>query len=932
MILVCRRCGAVALLALLVCAVPAAEAQTVYWGSGFDIGCAGNLTTCDGVALDATTSQHLFDSVVGSPTFSTTVDTAASANNRYSLQITAGNNATQYVTVPAFTALTSVRLGCKIRVTQTGNGCKREVASFVGSGGAWSGKAAIVAMRAAFQDRTTGVRYYTLEAYYGAKDQLVCSGSTANGKVCTTVTDCPEIHPGEAQCAGSTIAISPAIAAGDWASFTLTQDNATGGLGNVTVGLYEGTAGLTPAVYNRGSAIRRVGACSSGSNLGGQCDVASDCPGGVCQRNVVAPTTVQLGVSDTTACAVAYQLDDCWVYDGTVRANVRFETLTPNGTGTGTNEWEDKAAGTTNIYTSIDESERAGTGPANDATDYVTSGAGLAQKRQTFALSNIPKPSTSPTPVAVLFSGIAQKNWSTAGRTFDWRFEETDGIDELPHITYQINDLTNWPDDGATADYHPLWVEMFVDHPSGNKWTTKGLTDIDALQMQFDRVTASNTSQELRITSAIAEVVVQHADPPVPTHIADRDQDGEDTVCIVGDSTWDNQDFQNRIVASLVEPTNIYFYTRGGSQIGDAAAEWTQLLEGASGTYLGVDVKRGTAGRTCDIVFVSHTDNFVHPGVSLVDPKLPTALLGVGQAGYCEDQGGANQGAACWCATRNPLTSNAGSPGPNTTPGYLYCLNAGNFMKTPGAQGAGCACAVNADCTHGRRTPGALHTPGVCVTASPPAICEGHVANPGVDAPPSTRDSWMVPGCLGATGCSNGVCVRFPIRTELRQVMADLDAATAARPTPNPAATPAGTSGKPIIVWVIAPQAMRGSLTQSLAWDQSYPGTDMVRNVFRSYATATGDYVIDLHARMRKSFTDRMCATPNSCTTDEDQQLYLRDYVHWTAAGQREAAAAITDCLVTGGSDGVCTGSTCTVGLIGDTCAANADCDTQRCP
>lgn len=887
-----------ALLLIALVLLPVSASATTYFATGFDL--------C--LTPDAADTTY-WGTVVGSPTITTTVE--ATTGNRCAMRYALGAGAAYVAPVP-WSAASSLRATCRLRVTSIPNGCRRDILSFAGSGGDWSGRAAILSMIG------VGSNQYQLQASYGSVTQKTCSGSPALGKQCTTVAECPELNPNEAQCTATAFASSSVQVGGSTYALTLTQDNGSGATaGTVTVGLYEGSAGLASAVYPRGSASRIVGECSGGTNDLAPCNVASECPGGSCATsNVVAPTTARLGTSDV-GCAVDYTLDDCWIYDGTVRPNVRLETLYPNPGPTSDTNWD--AVGSAHGCSDTapwDCLIDPATGP--DGNDSALGNSNAVKPTIGIPFGALSTPSPLATPVAVAFEYVAQDTASGGGNSMILRLEPED--DHGIYTSADTFDFESFAGTGGSGNTYYQGPSVYREAASNaSAWD---FTSIDALRTLFRKTAGSGN--EGRITSTTAVVIGQTADPPVPEEIYDRDQDGDDTVCFVGDSTWDNVEFQNNIVAGLVEPDNIYFYTRGGAQLGDAAGEWHQLIEGTTSTFLGLAVLRGTAGRTCDVVMIALVANSVHPGVSLVDPKSPTAILGVNQAGYCEDQGGADQGDPCWCQAITPLTSNLrGTPAPNITPGTVFCVNAGNFKGTPGVNG--CGCTTNADCTHGRRTPGPLHTPGVCVTAPTPGACQLHLANPAVDAPPASRDGWFVPGCLNAAGCASGVCQRFPNRLTYQQMMTDIEAATDARPTP--AATPP-VGGKPLVIWVAAPSAARGSATGTFGWDSTFPAFEAVRGITRSRAT----YFVDVHARHRQLFSDRACAVFNGCTEDEESTLGIRDQVHGTNAGQRAWAQSLVDCLVVGGSDGICTGSTCTAGLTGDACGANADCDLRRCP
>lgn len=914
-------------LVLLGCLWASPASAAVYFAHGFDIGCPGALGSCNGVALDATSSQQLWKvggttTVNGSPSFSTTVDSAATASNLYSLQINPASGATEYVGTDAgiSAGVASLKLGCKLRVDDDGGfGAKREVAVFRdgGASGAYT-RGAILSM--AHATTINGTDYYTLNAYYGSQSETVCSGSNYNGRRCTSVTtDCPTTNAAEAQCANSLLAVSPIIAEGAWVQFILSLDTGSPAAGDVTVGLWEGTAGLTPAVYARGSGTRKVGYCTGGSVAGKPCDANGDCTGGgsCTLTDKVTAKEVRFGATDTGTGSVDYRLDDCWIYDGTARTNVRFETLTPNGDGASLAEWVDQG-GASSIDEDIDEN------PADDATTYATRGSGTTQARGDVTLSDIPKPSTSPTPIAVAISAIGQKNWSTAGRTVDLRFSEWNGTNELTGTTVQVNDSTNWTDDGAASAYHPMWAQTFANAADGAAWTTKGLTTIDALQLRLDRVAASNVNQEMRITRAIAEVVVQQPDAPVPAVIPDHDRDGEDTVCIAGDSTFHNDDFRFAVVSNLIEPTNIYYYTRGGSKLGDTLAQFSTLIEGGTGGFLPLDAKRGTTGKTCDVLIVEHFANVF----TAADPAWGPNFRGISQSGYCQDDGGADQGNPCWCDGKtDDWTSHFGAtPAPNITPAARYCVNRGDFAQPGQNRASGipqidCRCSTASDCQVGGDGVTATCTGGLCVGNALGTCAANASAN--------VRTAFVTSGCLNTTGCPSGVCVQGRTPQAIEQGLSDLKAAIDIRPTP--AATPP-VGGKPIVVYASAPEGV------GLAcWMWTRASASAYRGVVIPWAKARNLPFIDMWARFHRECNMYQFNCTDPCPYE---RACFRDDVHWNQRGQLVAAQAVTECLTnalpgeaagTRTHDGTCTSSVCTTGLVGDPCTTATDCSTWSC-
>lgn len=894
-VVVLARQSLIALLALIA-AFPSWTHATIYTGTAWDL--CTNPVSAGG--NDGWT-------ITGSPTVTTSVE--AGNGNLCGLRIAPSSGQAQSVSPPAFaSSVSSARLTCRITPTASGSGsCTREVASFLGSGGDWSGKAALVAMKAT----GSGV---TLQAYYGSTTQKVCNGSLADGKQCTSASDCPEARPGAAQCAVAAFAASPVMTIGQTYEFTLTQDNGSGSTaGTVTVGLYQGAAGDAPAVYERGTRARIVAKCSGGTNDLAPCNVTSECPSGTCSTaNVVAVQRPVYGSSDTTACAPSFTLDKCWVYDGTVIANWRWDTLQPSsGTGTDAN-WS--IQGAANAGLAVDD----GNAPDGDTTYLYKESTGSGS-RIDVPLANPATPLPTPV-VGVIFEALAKDNETTASRTMDVRLDAYDGTNRTSgtHAT-----TIDWGDDGASAAYYPIAPESYTLAPDGGAFD---VTDLQNLYVAVNRSATTHTTNSVRVTSVVAGYITQTADPTVPTVIADQNGDGEDTLCYFSDSTWNNDGFKNAIVAENVEADNIYFYTRDGAHIGDTAAELALAVEGSTGTFLGLEVMRGASGHRCDLLFISGTVNWFY-GQQLADPTFAASLRGIGQPGFCEQQGGPQQGANCYCPTRNPKTTNlGGTPAPNITPGKLGCINNGAFRGTPIAVLPGyCPCTTDADCTHGMTTPGPTHSPGKCNTPSPflkycsqqgDGTAQSAVhTDPAVNASAYTRRAWALPGCDNATGCSGGWCAHRAYHSDLENVVEDIKAAIAAL-TPSP----------PKIVWVVPPHLARRE-DMLPGTDQTYIGLDYTRALFRRQT-----YFIDLASRVRQKFPEHGCAITNACTDTEDLDLCFRDGAHWTLGCELEAANVLDACSTVGGSDGVCTGTVCTSGLVGNACAANADCDIRRCP
>jgi hypothetical protein len=889
------------LLLLILLLVGRADATT-YWGSTFDM--CWPPTSAD---------TNYFAAVVGAPTLTTQVE--ATTGNRCALRFTPASGSPQYVQTAPFTSTTSIRMSCRITPRSAGaGGCQREVASFIGAGGDFSGKSAILAMRNA---GSSGV---ILKAYYGSLDQKTCSGSPDLGKQCTTVAECSELRTNEAQCAVTALGLTPIMNVGTTYEFLLTQDNTTG---TATVALYQGAAGLASEVFSRGSTARIAGECSGGANDLEPCNTGSECPGGSCSTtNVPNITAIRLGSSDSTTCAPQFDIDDCWVYNGTIRENVRLETLYPDVSPTVDTNWDGLPAGTAygcaddaDAYKCVKDSIGA-TPDGNNSAIYNDNGT---KPTVAFNFAALSTPTPLGTPVALGIEYVAQdaaSGGSAAAEVLTLAIDDHSVPGPTPTPGGEEFNFEDFAGNGGN-------LETYYQAPSRYKETASNgsaldLTSIQALGVDFNKVDGGGN--EGRITTTAAFVVSQTANPTASTKIPDRDGDTFKTMCLVGDSTWDNEDFQLGVVANTPEPDNIYFFTRGGSMLGDTAAEWAQLVEGTAGTYMGLSVRRGSAGRTCDVVFISHVVNTVYNNLAMSDPRLPVSWKGVGQAGYCEDQGGTDQGKPCHCPIAHPRTSQEAAPAPNVTPAAWGCINSGQFLATPVffLGNFYCQCTNDAGCTYGMRTPVPLHTPAVCNTANPlfKYCVESESGDTNVDTTPLTRTSFATTGCNDSPGCVGGRCVQRVSHAQVEDTVGEITAATAAL-----------QASPPILVWVSAPHLiLLDNLDSPIAFDQLVPAFDAVRRVYRRQP-----YFVDLQAYFRQRFPEHTCASSNNCTAEEDGNLALRDGVHWTTAGQFAAAQAIADCLTVGESDGVCTGNVCTAGLVGDACTDPEDCDIQSC-
>lgn len=756
----------------------------------------------------------------------------------------------------------------------------------------------------------------TLNVYVNDSTTTRCSGSNNNDRACTADSDitdeCDTTNPAEAECKVLTAATS-ITALNSWRGVTLTQSNTAAG--TITAGLYEGALN---AAYSRSSDAITVGFCATGTDQNEPCNTLADCAGGAActTTNVPSITQIRLGKTGTGTCAGAWQIGALTWYDGTATPNLYVEALdvASSSISAANTNWSDVGSGHscasgTALFSCVRD-----TSSPDDATSAIEDSSPFGSKPtmvMTFATPVIP--SASPTPKAIVIEGVGQdRNGSGAIVQLIPQYAGT----TTPAATPLPFDFDNLAGSGGASDPYyklpsSLWERAFT------------YAQLAGLNLRIEKK-AGGSGDTPRISGIIASVLYQLADPPVPTIIPDRDQDGQDTLCIPGDSTFHNTDFQNAVVGNLVEPTNMYFYTRGGSKFGDSEAQWLSMIEGATGGFLTNNVRRGTSGKTCDVILLGHTANTMWN--SLADPRFASGFSGVSKGGYCQDDGGADQGNKCQCpdGKTDDWTSNYG------VDATRYCLNHGDF-KTPARDGAVvaayCACTTSADCTVGGDGLTATCTSSRCVGAG--------LGNCAVNAPTNTRPFFFGSGCLNAPGCTNGVCVRSRTPQAYADALARVQALTNARPTPNPAATPTGTSGKPIVVYIAPPEGIGLG-----CWNNTRLAAAAFHSQVISYAKRNGYPFIDLYARFHRDCdmggsSNTICVDP--CTTND--RACFRDDVHWNQRGQvTVAAGAVTECLtnvrsdgVSATHDGVCTNNRCTMGKAGDSCTTAADCDTWSC-
>ena len=874
------------------------------------------LASLDACDIDTSSDLVYWDAIQGSVNAAaTTVD--GTSGNQCSLEISAPSGGAEYVAQTISSASTVVAsMRFRVPTSATPPTVRRKVLSFYDTGASKTG-----CMVTIEQDDADSSKFRLMALYESADNTGgECSASaTQDGKECTAASDCDYVNSGEQSCAPGAYASTLALDKGTWYLVTLKQVNGTG---EVTCSLWQGTAGTSPASYQRGSQTRDQGVCTGGSVAGNACDDSGDCTGGgsCTTTDVVTIEQVRFGTDDTETGAITYFLDDLVIDSADANPNYWIQTVLPSGAGT-ESDW-------TGSYTDIDD------GPALDGNTTKLSKANETSCTSGNCYHDVAttNPATD-TILAVGLSGWAQDTETGVGRTMNLQLDAHDGTNTASGVAV---DMDSYSDQGSSAEYHQLPPAIFATAPDGSAWSA---TDANNLQIRVNRNSSTHTTNEVRVTAAQAEVLFDLADPAVPTIIPDRNQDGEDTVCLVGDSTYNDSGFHDLVVGGLIEPTNVLDCARGGATAGDiadglsVAGNNNDILDGGTTQFVSCRALKGAATKTCDVAVLQIGVNTLHTGVT-ADPANDSAENGLRMPGYCDSKGGANDGGACVCpaGTGSRLSDYDGTAA-------RYCRTKGSDWLTECRVGADCACSASAECC-------ADCPDGTCATCSTSAgVCSGSVCtctglgclDCGADATAANWSSSCVPGCLDSPQCPSGLCIAHESVGDAMQEIRAIASARAARPTP--AATPP-VGGAPLIVYAAPPPGQIKNLLG--CWQDAERSIDNYGASLRTWARDTSAPWLDMYARFRADcpngvVSGRACQT-SGCTWDAttcpyDRGCCLRDEIHWNALGQAVAADAIIACLTNDGgtTDGVCTGSVCTGGKVNDPCSTNADCATWQC-
>lgn len=789
---------------------------------------------------------------------------------------------------------------------------------------------------------------YRLRASYRNEGTYVCNGSTANGTECTPSVDpecsgvdrdltyCPETNHCEARCEERTFATG-LFTAGQWITWTLQQQNGTDA--EVAVRLWGGTGGYVPAAYALGGGYQTVGFCAGGASVNLACLTNSDCPASTCTTTrKVTVERVRLGKTDTGTGTGTIYYAKCLGYGGTTAyPNLMWDTLQPTSDG-GRGNWvafegsgDVRTCSDTNLWDCLTDGAR----PDGRLSSIENQNA--AQPTVGLNYGPVATPSPAPTPLAVAVEIEGQQTVSGTGVV------DVEAITTGSSTTSDYSEFTvDFTDDGTSAAFHNL--------PTFVTTNSTVLANLATFKLELKRPTSTGSSR-YRFTVAPASVIRQTAEPAVVESVPDRDRDGEQTVCVVGDSISDNATFQGTLASRLatVNVTNLYFCTKGGTTPLDAADDFTDIQDGDTTQFMACDtVLRGTAGRTCDVVTVMMGVNAWHGANQGPPSNLATVEGGRAQDGVCETASGSGtgQGAACRCPSL---------PRQRTNPARgaeKYCFTKGSGGGAFGAvceAGADCVCASNADCsfngTTGRCgacvggldqgeycTSGATCLSGNCDTN----LCAGagFAAGDGcvvgkITASLPAFSEWCGSACDDAPGCA-GLCIQSPAS---QMVTADFEAIeTSNLAYPTPAATPP-LGGRPIVVYVAEPAPQYPTGTAGTAtgsgvgcWRGLKHHVESLNRWLRTWTAASATRrFIDADAWMQRHcpVRNKICSDSSCCATDD---------VHPNNYGQQQLAEILYRALANqdGTHDGTCTGGVCTTGKRGDVCASNADCDYYR--
>lgn len=484
--------------------------------------------------------------------------------------------------------------------------------------------------------------------------------------------------------------------------------------------------------------------------------------------------------------------------------------------------------------------------------------------------------------------------------------------------------------DAASTGYAWQGYGIITQKPGGGSWDE---TALDGMRMELNYNTSASS---WRVTDALVEYPIAIAAPSAPGVFPDVNNDGEKRLCIATDSTGNNADFHTAIVSSLEDLDSFVACSKGSTTILDIANDATDIMDGLAGGFMNCRYYRGDQG-PCDVLMVisgvnTITGNSPVPGSFCVGgTEQGTSCTqnadcaGSGECqyyatGYC--RGGTDHGAPCSCPRNSAVTLE------NAT--YYCANNAVDWLGTGYSQvecGA-CAtnsdcdsdipCATNADCGSGLNG-AATCDGGTCYARCTAGQCDRNGSTILADASSVVPNIWAMPGCAGAPGCSDGLCIGANTEAEYERGLRKILQTADARTNTGAACTNNGDCAVDI---VLAPQP-HAVEKSTFFWGSFYVHRkrgNSIASMQRHIADAEARHLVDLAAKFRRD-----------CGTDE--ATCHNDAIHWSDTGYSLAEELIEQCFEnqSGTGDGVCSAGACTAGLVSNVCATNADCDLYRC-
>ncbi len=930
----------------------------------------------DHCVADPSTDTNLWGTVQGAPS-RVTSSLDGQPGNRCAYGMSPASGSALYVAKTTACGATCYA-GFHVKLTSCPS-TRRRLVSFRDTGGSKDG--ALVTVEA---DPSAPTARCILKAFYESEDLTggECAASatmdgTECGGVCATNADCVTYNGGS--CNGSTLrcqtecdaanvdvgsTCSPGtyaqitVPTNSWRAVTLGQVNTTGA---VQVLLYEGAVGSS---YQRGAQTRTQGKCTGGTTAGRACTTGSDCSGGgsCTTSDVVTIEEIRFGTDDTRTGAFAWVLDSPWIDTATAQANVQVQTWAATA--------QDTADANTNwaaINSCVAGSQWACVNDGITVDSETTAWNNAAAAKPTIAIQ-FATPNPTPSPLAVAAVVVAQDAASGGANsaTVDLEFRAGASLTSAydPDGGTDGWDLEGFTGTGGTGDPYYAMPPLFsATAPDGTSWD---FTDFANMRLHVNKTAGSGDAA--RITNVATSGLFRLPDPPAPTVIPDRNRNGIDTVVLAGDSTWNQPTFHQTLASGLLEPTNLIECAVDGGTIIDVARDISvtgaanDIVETAAAMSSGWGCTsiKGTTGDTADVVLVGTWANTQHIVSVLADPAMDTGHEGQGTGmGYCDDNGGAQQGGTCSC----PLPDRAAlMPAASRT---YYCRVRGTNWKretafpTSSNPSFGCTCSSNADCKLTAGAADGVCTGNVCV----PQVSGASHASVSDDPP----NAFYATGCLNAPGCTNGICLAVPNEAYLEQARTSIQAAVAARPTNTgtwvtptppaptpPAATP--TPRPPVFVWAL-PYPPLQNFRSGVDAGSSFPTAEQkagkAREELKAKAEAAGMGWVDLAACFLRDCPDKRLAAydpgnfflgQNTDGIDGTQTYCLKDGIHPSDVGDIVQANCIANCLTNaqGTSDGICGPSPtpplptpgtrrCTQGKVNDNCTTNADCSTYHC-